>query len=145
MYLSIIYFGDSWFRFWIFHWNLDEMKEINQLRMIQTSKESIIKQRIVNVNNLSQIYIFKKYNLFWINKSKKISIARSLVFLFFLINLVQMYVPFLQSFEWVFNYKSSYIQPHTHLLYNGSIYKIRITHDNEHSLWQTFAILWQFF
>lgn len=30
------------------------MKEINQLRMIQTSKESIIKQRILNVKNLSQ-------------------------------------------------------------------------------------------
>lgn len=55
-----------------------------------------------------------------------------------------MYVPFLQTFEWVFNYKSSYIQPHTHLLYNGSISKIIITHDNEHSLWQTFAILRQF-
>jgi hypothetical protein len=41
-----------------------EMKEINQLRMIQTSKESIIKQRILNVNNLSQKIYSKKYNLF---------------------------------------------------------------------------------
>ncbi len=31
-----------------------EMKEISQLRMIQTSKESIIKQKILNVNKLSQ-------------------------------------------------------------------------------------------